>query len=103
LLEPEYEEEILGTAEVRELFRVSKVGVIAGSFVQTGLVKRNANVRVKRDGEVIHEGRISSLKRFKNDVAEVQMGFECGIGLENFDDFQTQDILEVYRLSEVER
>lgn len=103
LLEPEYEEEILGTAEVRELFRVSKVGVIAGSLVQSGLVKRNANVRVKRNGEIIHKGKISSLKRFKNDVAEVQSGFECGIGLENFDDFQTKDILEVYQLNEVQR
>ncbi len=103
LLEPEYEEEILGTAEVRELFRVSKVGIIAGSFVQTGAIKRNANVRVKRDGVVIHEDKITSLRRFKNDVTEVQTGFECGIGLENFNDFQAHDILEAYQLNEVER
>jgi translation initiation factor IF-2 len=103
LLEPEYEEEILGTAEVREVFRISKLGAIAGSFVQSGMIKRNAKVRVKRDGEVIHDGKVSSLKRFKNDVAEVQTGFECGIGVEEFHDFQANDLLEVYRLNEVER
>lgn len=103
MLEPEFEEEILGTAQVREVFRISKVGVIAGSFVQSGLVRRNAKVRVKRDGEVIHEGKIASLKRFKNDVAEVQTGLECGIGLEDFDDFQANDLLEVYQLHQVER
>lgn len=103
LLEPEYEEEILGTAEVRELFRVSKVGVIAGSFVQSGLIRRKAKVRVIRDGVVVHEGKISSLKRFKEDVGEVQSGFECGVGLEDFDDFQPKDLLETYQLSEVNR
>lgn len=101
LLEPEYEEEILGTAEIRELFQVSKVGVIAGSFVQSGQIKRNARVRVIRDGTVVHDGKISSLKRFKNDVSEVQSGFECGIGLEEFNDLQEKDLLETYQLKEV--
>ncbi len=103
LLEPEYKEEILGSAEIREIFHVSKVGVIAGSIVKSGKIKRNAKVRVIRNGEPIHDGKISSLKRFKNDVSDVQSGFECGIGIEDFNELQMKDILEVYKLIEIER
>jgi translation initiation factor IF-2 len=103
LLDPEYKEEILGSAEIREIFHVSKVGVIAGSIVKSGKIKRNAKVRVMRNGELIHDGKISSLKRFKNDVSDVQSGFECGIGVEDFNELQMKDILEVYKLIEIER
>ncbi|MCK4597267.1 translation initiation factor IF-2, partial [bacterium] len=103
LLDPEYKEEILGSAEVREIFHVSKIGVIAGSIVKSGQIKRNAKVRVMRNGELIHDGKISSLKRFKNDVSDVQSGFECGIGVEDFNELQMKDILEVYKLIEIER
>ena len=101
LLEPEILETALGDAEVRQVFKVSKTGVIAGSYVTSGTIKRNALVRVRRDGEVIHQAAINSLKRFKDDVKEVQSGFECGIGVEGFDDYAEGDIFEVY--IEVER
>jgi len=103
LLEPKYEENVLGSAEIRELFKIPKVGTIAGCFVQTGTIRRNASARVVRDGTVIHEGKISSLKRFKNDATEVQSGYECGISLENYNDFQQKDIIEAFELVEVER
>ncbi|MFC1683739.1 translation initiation factor IF-2, partial [Candidatus Zixiibacteriota bacterium] len=103
LLEPVFEEEILGTAEVRELFSVPRAGTIAGSLIQSGQIKRNSKIRVVREGEVIHDGKVSSLKRFKNDVSEVQSGFECGIGVEGFKDFQPKDLLQAYHLIEVSR
>jgi translation initiation factor IF-2 len=103
LLEPEFEEKILGSAEIRELFKIPKVGTIAGCYVQTGTIRRNASARLVRDGTVIHEGKISSLKRFKNDTSEVQAGFECGIALEDYNDFQQNDVIEAYELVEVER
>ncbi len=96
LLEPEIIETPLGDAEVRQVFKVSKTGTIAGCYVTSGTIKRNALVRVKREGEVIHEAAINSLKRFKDDVKEVQSGFECGIGVEGFDDYIEGDIFEVY-------
>ncbi len=96
LLEPVIIERELGEAEVRQVFRVSKIGNIAGCYVQSGIVLRNAHVRVKRDGEIVHEGTVSSLKRFKDDVREVQAGFECGIGIEDFNDLQEGDTLEIY-------
>jgi len=102
LLEPEYEEEVVGKAEVRQLFRIPKVGVVAGCYVQDGTVVSRAHVRVIREGETLFEGKISSLKRFKDDVKEVKSGFECGIGIEGFTDVQEGDILEVYLLKEVE-
>ena len=102
LLEPKYEEAILGQAEIRKLFKVSKVGAIAGSYVLEGKITRNARMRVIRDGIVIHEGKIESLKRFKDDVREVSSGFECGILLENFNDLKETDILEAYEMIKVE-
>jgi len=96
LLEPEIIETPLGDAEVRQVFKVSKTGTIAGCYVTSGTIKRNALVRVRRDGEVIHQAAVNSLKRFKDDAKEVQSGFECGIGVEGFDNFVEGDILEVY-------
>jgi translation initiation factor IF-2 len=96
LLEPVIEERVLGQAEVRQLFRIPKIGVVAGCYVLHGVVLRNAVVRVLRNGSVIHQGKIGSLKRFKEDVVEVAAGYECGIGLEKFNDFQIGDIIEPF-------
>ncbi|MDD3579568.1 MAG: translation initiation factor IF-2 [Desulfobacca sp.] len=101
LLEPIHEERPLGQAEVRQLFSIPKVGVIAGCYVTEGKFERNALVRVRRDGTAIFDGKINSLKRFKDDVKEVAAGYECGIGIERFDDLKAGDILEAYRLEEV--
>jgi translation initiation factor IF-2 len=101
MLAPKVEEVVLGRAEVRELFRVPRVGTVAGSYVLEGKVARNAQARVLRDGTVIHEGPIASLRRFKDDVREVQAGFECGIGLERFNDLKVGDQLEVFTREEV--
>jgi translation initiation factor IF-2 len=96
-------ERTLGEVEVRQLFRVSRLGTIAGSYVTSGQVRRGAQVRVVRDGTVIHETRIAQLKRFKDDVREVEEGFECGILLDGFNDVKEGDVLEVYETQEVER
>jgi translation initiation factor IF-2 len=96
LLEPVIIEKPIGEAEVRQVFGVSKIGTVAGSYIRSGLVSRNALIRVLRDGEIIHTGAISSLKRFKDDVKEVKTGFECGIGIEGFDDVREGDILEIF-------
>lgn len=101
LLEPEYEEKILGHAEVRAVFRVSKMGQVAGCYVMDGVITRDAKVRVHRGDDVIHEGGVASLRRFTEDVKEVAAGFECGIGLENFHNFKEGDILEFYRLERI--
>jgi translation initiation factor IF-2 len=101
MLAPKFQEVVLGRAEVRELFRVPKVGVVAGCYVTDGKVVRNAKVRVVRDGKVIHEGPIASLRRFKEDVREVQAGYECGVGLERFGDLKVGDILEAFTQEEV--
>jgi translation initiation factor IF-2 len=103
MLKPVTTEETLGEAEVRQLFRVSRLGTIAGSYVTTGVVRRNAKVRVVRDGTVIYDTTISQLKRFKDDVREVEEGFECGILLEGFNDVKEGDVLEVYEVKEIER
>ncbi len=103
LLGPKIEERIVGSAEVRRVFNISKVGRIAGCYVKNGVIPRNAMVRVLRDGETVHEGRIVSLKRFKDDVKEVAQGFECGIAIEDFNDFHEGDILEAFVLEELER
>jgi len=103
LLKPEEREEILGEAEVRQTFRVPKLGVIAGSYIRSGTIPRNASVRLVRDGVIVYEGRIASLRRFKDDVAEVREGFECGIGLENFQDIKEGDLIEAFRVEEVAR
>jgi translation initiation factor IF-2 len=101
LLEPIIKEKPLGKAEVRALFNIPKLGAIAGSAVTEGVVKRGAHVRVLRERKVLHSGKISSLKRLKDDVREVQSGFECGIGVEGFGDVKPGDVLEVYELEEI--
>lgn len=103
LLSPEEKEVYLGSAEVRATFKVPKVGTVAGCYVKDGVIRRNANVRLVRDGVVVYEGKILSLKRFKEDVKEVQAGYECGIGLENFNDIKIGDTIECFATEEVER
>ncbi|MEJ5349341.1 MAG: translation initiation factor IF-2 [Desulfosoma sp.] len=101
LLEPQYEERILGRAEVRQTFHISRIGTVAGCYVTDGKVERNAKVRLIRDGVVVWDGKISSLKRFKDDAREVKAGFECGLTIENFNDIKVGDLLEVYHMVEV--
>lgn len=103
LLKPEMVEKWMGTAEVRQTFRVPKAGTISGSYIQSGRIHRGDLIRVSRDGVVIHEGRISSLKRFKDDVREVTTGLECGIGLEKFEDVKAGDLIEAYDVVATER
>ena len=103
MLDPEFKEEVLGKAEVRETFKVPNVGIIAGAYVQEGRVQRNAEIRLVRDGIVIHEGKISSLRRFKDDAKEVNQGYECGIGIENYNDIKIGDTIECFHMVEVER
>jgi translation initiation factor IF-2 len=103
MLAPEQVEESLGEAEVRALFRASRLGVIAGCYVTRGVIRRNSKIRVVREGAIIYETTIGSLKRFKDDVREVQEGFECGILLDNFNDVKEGDILEAYETREIER
>jgi len=102
LLEPTFKEEFLGRAEVRTTFKVPKAGVIAGCSVQEGHILRNGEVRLLRDNVVIHEGKISSLRRFKDDVGEVKQGYECGIGLERYNDLKNGDIIEAFRMEKVQ-
>jgi translation initiation factor IF-2 len=103
MLAPERKENQLGLVEIREVYRISKVGTVAGCYVQEGVVRRGARVRVLRDNVVIHDGELDSLKRFKDDVREVKAGFECGLSLRNFGDIQQKDQLEVYEIVEVAR
>jgi len=104
MLAPEVSEEIVATVEVREVFKVPKVGTVAGCYVQEGKITRNTKVRLIRDGIVIvNQCNIASLKRFKDDVREVDAGFECGIGLENYNDIKVGDIIEGYRIVEKKR
>jgi len=103
MLAPQYKENLLGHAEVRQTIHVPNVGTIAGSYVQDGKVVRSAMIRVVRDGVVIFEDKISSLKRFKDDAKEVAQGYECGIGLDRFNDIKVGDILEAYVMEEIER
>ncbi len=103
LLDPEYKEKVIGHAEVRQIFKVSNLGTIAGSYVQDGKITRNANVRIVRDGIVVHEGELSSLKRFKDDVKEVNTGYECGITIDKFNDVKENDIIEAYIMEEIPR
>src|SRR5437660_688275 len=103
MLAPEKKENILGLVEVRQVFKISKVGAVAGCYVLEGLVRRNASLRVLRDNVVIHTGDIDSLKRFKDDVREVKAGFECGLSLKNFSDIKEGDQLEVFEVQEVAR
>jgi len=101
LMESTYKEHVMGTAEVREVFQIPKVGAIAGSYVTDGKIERGRSVRVVRDGVVLYEGKNSSLRRFKDDAKEVQVGYECGIGVENFNDIKVGDVLECYYLEEI--
>lgn len=103
LLRPTFKEAFLGSAEVRQTFRIPKVGMIAGSFVTSGKLTRNAQVRLVRDHVVVYEGKISSLRRFKDDASEVREGFECGIGLENFNDVKAGDVIEAFTVERIAR
>ena len=103
LLAPKFREVLLGHAQVRQTFRVSGVGTIAGSYVTDGKIARNAQIRLLRDNIVIHEGKIDSLKRFKDDAKEVATGYECGIGIENYNDLKEGDVIECFIMEEVER
>lgn len=103
MLDPEYEEKILGEAEVRQLFRFSKVGTIAGSYITNGIIKQNSKARLIRDGVVLYDGVIASIQREKDSVKEVKQGFECGITLENFNDIKEKDVIEAYEMVEVKR
>ncbi|PTF72814.1 translation initiation factor IF-2 [Staphylococcus chromogenes] len=103
MLDPEYEEKVIGQAEVRQTFKVSKVGTIAGSYVTEGEITRDSSVRIIRDGVVLFEGELDTLKRFKDDAKEVAQGYECGITIEKFNDIKEGDIIEAYIMVEVER
>jgi translation initiation factor IF-2 len=103
MLAPEQKENRLGMVEVREVYRISKVGTVAGCYVLEGLVRRGARIRVLRDNVVVHDGELDSLKRFKDDVREVKAGFECGLSIRNFNDIEAKDQLEVYEVVEVSR
>ncbi len=103
MLDPKFEEELIGTAEVRQVFKISNVGTVAGAYVVTGKIARNAGVRVIRDDVVIHEGKLVSLKRFKEDVKEVAKEFECGIQIEKYNDIQEGDIIEAFVMKEIKK
>jgi len=102
MLQPTFEEIVTGQAEIRDTFKVSKIGTIAGAYVTEGVIKRDALVRVLRDGIVVYEGKLQSLKRFKDDVKEVRTGFECGFSIENFNDIKIGDVVEASQMKEVE-
>ncbi len=101
MLDPEFEEKVLGNAEIRKIFKFSKVGNIAGSYILDGLVRNNANARLIRDGVIVYDGKISSIQREKDSVKEVKKGFECGITLDNYNDIKVGDIIECYEIVEV--
>ncbi|MFA6346043.1 MAG: EF-Tu/IF-2/RF-3 family GTPase, partial [Syntrophales bacterium] len=103
LLEPEYREVSQGRAEVRDIFKVPKIGTIAGCYVTDGKLARSSGVKLVREGVVVYDGRIASLRRFKDDVKEVATGFECGIGIENYNDIRIGDVIESYVQEEIER
>ena len=103
MLDPVYEEKVLGHAEIRQIFKASGVGNIAGSYVLDGMFQRGCKVRISREGEQIFEGDLASLKRFKDDAKEDAENFECGIGLENFNDIKEGDTIECFVMEEIER
>jgi translation initiation factor IF-2 len=103
MLKPEEREVVLGEAEVRETFKVPRIGLIAGCSVRSGVINRQARARVIRDGVEVYDGNIGSLRRFKDDVKEVREGFECGIGIENFNDIKVGDVIECYRQEQIAR
>ena len=102
MLDPEYEEQVLGQAEVRKLFKFSKVGTIAGCFVLDGLIKRDSKVRVIRDGVVVYTGELGSLQHGKDSIKEAKKGHECGLTITNYNDIKEGDIIEAYELVQVE-
>ena len=103
MLEPKFKEVVLGHAEVRQVFKITGAGAVAGCYVQDGTIRRNAEVRVVRDGIVFHEGHLNTLKRFKDDVKEVASGYECGMSIENYNDIKEQDIIECFVMEEVKQ
>ena len=103
MLDPIYEEKVTGHAEVRSTFKASGVGTIAGCFILDGMVERNCSVRITRNDDLIFEGKLASLKRFKDDVKEVKNGYECGMVFENWSDLREGDRIEAYKMVEVER
>ncbi|MFR8974953.1 MAG: EF-Tu/IF-2/RF-3 family GTPase, partial [Eubacteriales bacterium] len=103
MLEPTFREQVTGHAEIRQTFKVSGVGTIAGCYVTDGTITRNTQVRLVRDGIVVHEGELASLKRFKDDVKEVASGYECGLSIEKFNDIKEGDVVEGFNMVEVER
>ncbi|GIN70433.1 translation initiation factor IF-2 [Bacillus sp. J14TS2] len=103
MLDPEFKEEVIGQAEIRQTFKVSKIGTIAGSYVTDGKITRDSSVRIIRNGIVIYEGEIDDLKRFKDDVKEVSQGYECGITIKNFNDVKEEDVIEAFVMKEIER
>lgn len=103
MLDPEFKESIIGHAEIRQTFKVSGVGTIAGAYVTDGKITRNSEIRLVRDGIVVYQGKIGSLKRFKDDAKEVAEGFECGLSIENYNDIKEGDTVECFVMEEVER
>jgi translation initiation factor IF-2 len=102
MLEPVFKENVIGRVDIKEIFRVPRIGAVAGCMVTDGHVERNAKIRLLRDDVVIFDGNMASLRRFKEDVREVQTGYECGIGLENFQDIKPGDVFEVYQMEEIQ-
>ena len=103
LLSPEQKENVIGMVEIREVFKISKIGSIAGCYVQDGVIRRNSMVRVLRNNVVIYSGELDSLKRFKDDVKEVKNNFECGLSIKGFNEIEVADMLEVFEVVEVAR
>ena len=103
MLAPKFEEVIVGNVEIREIFKISKIGTVAGCYVTDGLIKRQNNIRLIRDGIVIYEGEIGALKRFKEEVQEVKSGFECGLSIKSFNDIKVGDVVESYEQREIKR
>ena len=103
MLDPEFEEQVIGQATVRQVFKVSKIGAIAGSYVTDGKITRDSGIRLIRNGIVVFEGVIDDLKRFKDDVKEVREGYECGITIKNFNDIKEEDVIEAFVMKEIER
>ena len=103
MLSPEKKENVIGLVEVRDIFKISKVGTVAGCMVLEGLVRRSSMIRVLRDNVVVYTGELLSLKRFKDDVREVKAGFDCGLSVKNFDDLKVGDRFEIYETVEIAR
>ena len=103
MLDPVFEEKVIGHAEVRQTWKVSGVGTIAGAYVLDGMFERDCQVRIVRDGIVVYDGQLASLKRFKDDVKEVRTGFECGLSFERFNDLKEGDVVEAFKMVEIPR